>query len=59
MRQRANDTSYPRGGFGTRLIERSLAADLGGTVRLTYDPSGVICRVEAPLKEHGSEGDKP
>ncbi len=48
-----------RRGFGTRLIERSLAADLGGDVRLIYDPSGVICRVEAPLKEHGSEGNKP
>ncbi len=48
-----------RRGFGTRLIERSLALDLRGTVRLTYDPSGVICRVEAPLKEHGSEGNKP
>jgi PAS domain S-box-containing protein len=48
-----------RRGFGTRLIERSLASDLGGNVRLIYDPSGVICVVEAPLKEHGSEGHKP
>ncbi len=46
-------------GFGTRLIERSLASDLGGDVRLIYDPSGVICRVEAPLKEHGSERNRP
>jgi two-component sensor histidine kinase len=48
-----------RRGFGTRLIERSLASDLGGHVRLIYDPSGVICRVEAPLKEHGREEGRP
>ena len=48
-----------RRGFGTRLIERSLASDLGGDVRLIYDPSGVICRVEAPLKEHERESREP
>ena len=47
-----------RRGFGTRLIERSLASDLGGHVRLTYDPSGVICQVEAPLNDHSSGGDR-
>ena len=48
-----------RRGFGTRLIERSLASDLGGHVRLIYDPSGVICRVEAPLNDYGSGKAKP
>jgi two-component sensor histidine kinase len=38
-----------RRGFGTRLIERSLAQDLGGKARLVYDPGGVVCIVTAPL----------
>ena len=38
-----------RQGFGSRLIERSLAHDLNGTVKIEYDPEGVICTVDAPL----------
>ncbi len=38
-----------RRGFGTRLIERSLALDLDGDVRIAFAPTGVICTVEAPL----------
>ncbi|MBM6579172.1 PAS domain S-box protein [Microvirga sp. BT689] len=38
-----------RRGFGTRLIERSLATDVGGEVRLIYDPAGVVCVMNAPL----------
>ena len=36
-------------GFGTRLIERSLAQDLDGSVRIAFMPGGVVCRVDAPL----------
>ncbi|WP_181705441.1 sensor histidine kinase [Chthonobacter rhizosphaerae] len=36
-------------GFGTRLLERSLAYDLDGTVTIAFDPSGVVCEVDAPL----------
>ncbi|MGU3537959.1 PAS domain S-box protein [Methylobacterium sp. A54F] len=36
-------------GFGSRLIERSFAAEVGGDVRLTYAPTGLVCRLEAPL----------
>ena len=32
-----------RKGFGSRLIERSLAADLGGEARLEFRPEGVVC----------------
>jgi two-component sensor histidine kinase len=39
----------PRRGFGTRLIERGLASDLGGTARIAFHPEGVVCTVEAPL----------
>lgn len=38
-----------RRGFGSRLIERSFAADAGGEVKLTYAPTGLVCRLEAPL----------
>jgi PAS domain S-box-containing protein len=40
-----------RRGFGTRLIERSLAAEFEGEVRIAFEPSGVVCTVEAPLPE--------
>jgi PAS domain S-box-containing protein len=30
-------------GFGMRLIQRSLAADLGGETRLDFRPEGVVC----------------
>jgi PAS domain S-box-containing protein len=39
-----------RRGFGTRLIERSLAQDLGGDVRIEFAPNGVVCTVVAPLE---------
>ncbi|MEE1613741.1 PAS domain-containing sensor histidine kinase [Microvirga sp. CF3016] len=38
-----------RQGFGSRLIERSLAYDLNGTVQIDFHPAGLICSVEAPL----------
>ena len=40
-----------RRGFGTKLVERSLARDLGGTARIIFAPEGVTCTVEAPLAE--------
>ncbi|WP_046867407.1 PAS domain S-box protein [Microvirga massiliensis] len=42
-----------RMGFGSRLIERSLAQELRGEVRIIYDPAGVICDVNAPLADEG------
>lgn len=36
-----------RKGFGSRLIERGLAHDLGGSVRIDYDPAGVVCTADA------------
>jgi two-component sensor histidine kinase len=38
-----------RRGFGSRMIERGLAGELGGNVRLTFEPSGLACAVDAPL----------
>ena len=36
-------------GFGARLLERGLAEDLHGEVRLEFRPTGVLCAVEAQL----------
>lgn len=36
-------------GFGSRLIRRGLAAELGGRVEVDFDPAGVTCIIEAPL----------
>jgi PAS domain S-box-containing protein len=38
-----------RKGFGTRLIERSLAHELAGEAILAYVPAGVVCTIKAPL----------
>ena len=36
-------------GFGSRLIERGLAADLGGEARLPFEPDGLRCTISATL----------
>jgi PAS domain S-box-containing protein len=43
-----------RRGFGSRLIEATLAAEFGGTSKISYPPEGVVCtfntaRSELPL----------
>jgi PAS domain S-box-containing protein len=38
-----------RRGFGSKLIEGSIAAEHGGKVRLTYDPAGLHCEITMPL----------
>ena len=40
-----------RKGFGTRMIERALSADLGAAVALEFKPEGLVCRVRAPLRK--------
>jgi two-component sensor histidine kinase len=42
-------TPPQRRGFGTRLIERSLAQDLNGEVRIQFTEAGVVCTVDAPM----------
>ncbi len=36
-------------GFGSRLVEKALAMELSGEVRIHYESSGVVCTIEAPL----------
>lgn len=38
-----------RKGFGSRLIETSLARELGAPARMEFAPDGLICRIEARL----------
>ena len=37
-----------RSGFGSRLIKTMLASDFGGTVNVSYDPTGFLCVLKAP-----------
>ena len=38
-------------GFGTRMIERALAAELGGEAVIEFRPEGLVCAVGARLPE--------
>ena len=45
-------------GYGSALIERELAKQLKGEVRLDYDPAGLICEIVMPFPE-AVTGDGP
>jgi PAS domain S-box-containing protein len=38
-----------RRGFGSRMIEKALAEELAGQVRLKFEPTGVTCAIDSPL----------
>jgi two-component sensor histidine kinase len=38
-----------RKGFGTRLIEKTLASDAGAQVKLEFLPEGLRCAIDMPL----------
>ena len=38
------------GGFGTFLIEKVLAVDLQGEARIAFEPDGVRCTIELPVR---------
>jgi two-component sensor histidine kinase len=42
---------HPQAGFGTTMIERGLAYQLGGSARLEFTPEGLRCRIELPLAD--------
>ncbi|AYV46591.1 histidine kinase [Caulobacter flavus] len=42
-------TTPSRRGFGARLLEKGLAGELSGVVRLAYDQSGLVCAMTLPL----------
>lgn len=43
--------SPTRKGFGLRLIESGLAAELDGSVQVTFEPEGLTCSIDAPLPQ--------
>lgn len=46
-------------GFGTRMIERALAAELEGTSDIIFEPDGVVCRIEAEIKSSNDKVRNP
>ena len=40
-------------GFGSRLIDRVLKDDFGGSVEVSYEAAGLSCRLTAPLRNLG------
>lgn len=46
-----------RKGFGSTLVERLLAAELKGDVRLSYGRSGVMCVVDADITQLSEEAE--
>lgn len=48
-------TAPTRVGFGSRLIQRVLAGDFGGTVSLDYHPDGLVCLLVAPVTRLGGD----
>jgi PAS domain S-box-containing protein len=46
-----------REGFGTRLIERSVAGELLGEVACDYGREGLVCRIAFPLATGAADGE--
>ncbi|MCA1414118.1 PAS domain-containing protein [Bradyrhizobium sp. NBAIM20] len=42
-------TARPRKGFGTELLERTLAFELKGQTTMTFNPAGLQCTITIPL----------
>jgi two-component sensor histidine kinase len=42
-------------GFGSKLIEGSIAAELGGTARLAFAPVGLRCEIVIPLEKASAD----
>ena len=43
------ETPPARRGFGSRVIEATVAGQLGGTVEQDWDAAGLVCRIALPL----------
>jgi len=51
-------TPPKRRGFGSRMIERALARELGGSVELRFLPEGLHCVLDAPAPSQDAEGEE-
>ncbi|MDB5432937.1 MAG: histidine kinase [Caulobacter sp.] len=38
-----------RGGFGSRLLRQGLKSELGASAQMRFEPTGLICVIQAPL----------
>jgi two-component sensor histidine kinase len=47
-----------RRGFGSKLIEGSIAAEHGGSARLAFEPSGLRCEIVMPLEAATADVDQ-
>jgi two-component sensor histidine kinase len=47
-----------RRGFGSRVIRDMMAAEFAGTVQLSFEPSGLCYRLDAPLQPAEPDGDQ-
>jgi PAS domain S-box-containing protein len=45
-----------RRGFGSRLIERGLAAEMSGDVAMMFEPGGLVCVIDAQLDRDARAG---
>jgi len=41
-----------RRGFGTRVLDSTIRRQLGGTVRLGWEPAGLVCNLNVPLERN-------
>ena len=48
--RRTSGDTYRAKGFGTRLVESSLAGELGADVQIVYHFDGVVCTMRARLQ---------
>jgi|RhiMethySRZTD1v2_1073278.scaffolds.fasta_scaffold97347_5 hypothetical protein len=57
--ERAGDLhEYPSyRGFGSKLLQRSIAQDLGGDVALRYEKTGLVCILSGDISAAAREGD--
>jgi two-component sensor histidine kinase len=44
-----------RRGFGSRMIERGLASELGGSAKLDFQEQGLRCTIDAPAPQQEQE----
>ncbi|MET7244883.1 sensor histidine kinase [Methylobacterium sp. EM32] len=51
--------SSERQGFGSRLIQRTLATELAGKVEMDFRPTGLVFTAEAPLPDPLTSSDEP
>jgi len=47
-----------RRGFGSKLIEGSIAAEHGGSVKLAFEPGGLRCEIVMPLEAATADADR-